>query len=199
MRSTVATLLLFCIKIQTSIAPTPRGPGDISLTDRKLAELLAKQKQLEEQSLSSTAGGSSSSGSGSGASAAFDRALSITLPNTSSSSASISAAAAASSSSAAAGVDDDREDRALVAQRVAKQTAERRRAEEVPFQTRAMREVERLQKARVYSHALIRVQLPDRYTSAVLHVIVLYTITCNDCCAMCSDCCANSSVSSKQC
>jgi hypothetical protein len=76
---------------------------------------------------------------------------------------SAAAASAASSSSSAAAVDDDREDRALVAQRVAKQTAERRRAEEVPFQTRAMREVERLQKARVYSHALIRVQLPDRY------------------------------------
>jgi hypothetical protein len=152
---------------QTSIAPTPRGPGDISLTDRKLAELQAKQRQLEEQALSSTTAGSSSSSisssGGSGSSGAFDRALSITLPNTGASSSISAAAASAVASSSSAGVDDDREDRALVAQRVAKQTAERRRAEEVPFQTRAMREVERLQKARVYSHALIRVQLPDRY------------------------------------
>ncbi|CAM9353475.1 unnamed protein product [Phaeothamnion confervicola] len=50
-------------------------------------------------------------------------------------------------------IEESREDRALVAQRVARQLAERKKQEDVPFTTRAMRELEALQKTKVYAHA----------------------------------------------
>ncbi|KAG5175506.1 hypothetical protein JKP88DRAFT_98163 [Tribonema minus] len=131
----------------SSLAPQPKGSdAEPSITERRVAELLAKQRQIEAANA-----------------AAFDRELTVTLPG-----GGTSGGGGGSGGSAAAAVamdtgdDGGPSDKVLLAQRVARQLAERKREEATPFQTRAMRELERLQKAKAYSHALIRVQLPDR-------------------------------------
>lgn len=48
-------------------------------------------------------------------------------------------------------------DGGLLAKKMARQMAERKKRDEVPFQTKAMREIERLQKATVYRTTVIKV------------------------------------------
>ncbi|CBJ34249.1 conserved unknown protein [Ectocarpus siliculosus] len=60
------------------------------------------------------------------------------------------------------GGDGERGDGGLLAKKVARQIAERKKQDEVPFQTKAMREIERLQKSTVYRTTVIKVQFPDR-------------------------------------
>ncbi|CAM9534005.1 unnamed protein product [Scytosiphon promiscuus] len=142
----------------TSTAPTPKGPQEQSLTEKRLQELLAKRADV-------VSGG------------VPDRDIRVVLP--SQAAAAAAAAAAASSSDGAlsqggasgvgggggsgqGGVDGERGDKSLLAKKVARQMAERKKQDDVPFQTKAMREIERLQKATVYRTTLIKVQFPDR-------------------------------------
>lgn len=60
------------------------------------------------------------------------------------------------------GGDAERGDGGLLAKKVARQIAERKKREEVPFQTKAMREIERLQKATVYRTTIIKVRQPQQ-------------------------------------
>uniref|UniRef100_A0A7S2RKB7 UBX domain-containing protein n=1 Tax=Rhizochromulina marina TaxID=1034831 RepID=A0A7S2RKB7_9STRA len=53
-------------------------------------------------------------------------------------------------------------DAGLVAKAMAAKMAQAKRAEDVPFQTKAMRELAQLEKARVYERTIVRVQFPDR-------------------------------------
>lgn len=55
------------------------------------------------------------------------------------------------------GGEGERGDGGLLAKKVARQIAERKKRDEVPFQTKAMREIERLQKATVYRTTVIKV------------------------------------------
>lgn len=55
------------------------------------------------------------------------------------------------------GGDGERGDGGLLAKKVARQIAERKKQDEVPFQTKAMREIERLQKSTVYRTTVIKV------------------------------------------
>ncbi|CAM9715504.1 unnamed protein product, partial [Ectocarpus sp. 13 AM-2016] len=66
------------------------------------------------------------------------------------------------SSGMGGGGDGERGDGGLLAKKVARQIAERKKQDEVPFQTKAMREIERLQKSTVYRTTVIKVQFPDR-------------------------------------
>jgi hypothetical protein len=50
-----------------------------------------------------------------------------------------------------------------LAQSLARQQAVKKRNEEAPFRTRAQREIEALEGAKVYPHTLLRFHFPDRY------------------------------------
>ena len=67
---------------QTSVAPTPRSGAEQSLTERKLSELLARQREIE------AAGAPDES-------TPFDRQITISLPGTSTSTGTSTATAAA--------------------------------------------------------------------------------------------------------
>lgn len=58
-------------------------------------------------------------------------------------------------------------DGGLLAKKMARQIAERKKREEVPFQTKAMREIERLQKATVYRTTVIKVRCSAMQCSAL--------------------------------
>ncbi|CAB1120744.1 unnamed protein product [Ectocarpus sp. CCAP 1310/34] len=126
----------------TSTAPTPKDPQESSLTEKRLEELLAK------------------------------RAAVVTLPSQAAAAAAAAAAGGFSvgaagrerdgSSGMGGGGDGERGDGGLLAKKVARQIAERKKQDEVPFQTKAMRDIERLQKSTVYRTTVIKVQFPDR-------------------------------------
>ncbi|CAM9272979.1 unnamed protein product [Chrysoparadoxa australica] len=130
--------------MMTSTAPIPKPTGP-SATNQKLDELLAKRERIEGGNLA-------------------DRAVKVTLPGQGGENGSRSGTGSLGSTAAMSkdGQRGELGDQALIAQRVARLQAERKKKEEVPFQTKAMRDVERLSKAKAYAHTLIRVQLPDR-------------------------------------
>ncbi|CAM9226366.1 unnamed protein product, partial [Discosporangium mesarthrocarpum] len=136
-----------------STAPTPRAPNEKSVTEQRLDELRAKRDSIEAGEVP-------------------DREIKVTLP---SQAALVAATQAASTvfgrgrgggeGSLALEVEEAASsagDGSLIAKKVARQIAERKKQEDAPFQTRAMRELEQLQRSRAYKSTIIKVQFPDR-------------------------------------
>eukprot|EP00904_Undaria_pinnatifida_P005516 jgi/Undpi1/2094/HiC_scaffold_12.g05480.m1 len=170
----------------TSTAPTPKGSQEQSLTEKRLQELLAKRADV-------VAGGVPER----------DIQASVVLP---SQAAALAAAVklereagtgnsgyggGGSGGGRGGGPVDGRVggDGGLIAQKIARQMAERKKQEDIPFQTKAMREIERLQKATVYRTTIIKVQFPDR---AVLQATFASTEDVKDLAKVVRDCLADS-------
>lgn len=115
------------------------GPDSnyVSPTEQQLQALQSQQKKLEN-SLHKPL---------------LDRELSASLPTTVSSNVS----AVASSAMRSEGPSDG----SLLASQFSKREKERRQREEKGFTTKAMRDLERLKKQKVYSHAQLRIQFSD--------------------------------------
>ncbi|KAJ1454029.1 hypothetical protein M885DRAFT_588352 [Pelagophyceae sp. CCMP2097] len=121
-----------CKGFITSLARKPQGIDEAqSDTHRKLAKLRAAAAKLEGEVVSPP------------------RQLRLTLRGQAPS-------AAASAADVAAA--EDRSDLGLVSKAAARQAAERRKAEDAPLTTSAMREVAKLEQAAVYAAAVVRVE-----------------------------------------
>jgi hypothetical protein len=119
-----------------SVVPRFGGGGEESSTERELKRLQGRRAAIE--------------------SVQADRQLTLIYPSTSNQSTTAPAVASAEEEV------DSRSDMAIIAQRVARIQAERKRAEDAPFQTQAMRELHRLRNAVVYNSTLLRIQFPTR-------------------------------------
>mmetsp|Transcript_14638 Transcript_14638/g.21591 ORF Transcript_14638/g.21591 Transcript_14638/m.21591 type:complete len:588 (+) Transcript_14638:71-1834(+) len=118
------------------------GPGDnyVSITEKKVQELQSQQKKLEE-SMHNKVG---------------DREISAFLPNT----ASVVMDPSFGNAAAAAGQSDGY----LLAKQFQKREQDRQQREEGGFTTKAMRDLQKLKKQKVYSHAQLRIQFSDGST-----------------------------------
>jgi len=110
----------------------------ISTTEKKVQELQSQQKKLEK-SMHNQVG---------------DREISAFLPNT----APVVLDSAGRGTSAAA---SGQSDGSLLAKQFQKREQERKQREEGGFTTKAMRDLQRLKKQKVYSHTQLRIQFSD--------------------------------------
>ena len=113
-------------------APDPYADAGMSSTERQLQNLQSKKEKLEREMQDIES----------------DRGLVAYLPGN-------GPAPAASSGSGG------KSDSSLVAARMKRMEEERKKREEGGFTTKAMRDLEKMKKAKVYSHAQIRVNFPD--------------------------------------
>lgn len=129
----------FNIQAATVGAPNPNSiapDGGKSSTDRKLEILQQKQKRLEESIQTLT-----------------DREISAFLP--------YETGPIVSLSSPGDSILDAKGDGALLAAAAKKKIEERKKQAEGGFTTKSMREIERMKKAKVYSHAHLKIYFPD--------------------------------------
>jgi len=118
-------------------APDPYAEAGMSSTERQLQNLQSKKERLERemQDIESDRG--------------------LVVYRAGSGPAPIGATTTASSSGGG------KTDSSLVAARMKRMEEERKKREEGGFTTKAMRDLEKMKKAKVYSHAQIRVNFPD--------------------------------------
>mmetsp|Transcript_28327 Transcript_28327/g.59996 ORF Transcript_28327/g.59996 Transcript_28327/m.59996 type:complete len:659 (+) Transcript_28327:119-2095(+) len=118
-------------------APDPYAESSVSTTERRLQQLQSKKDKMERDMQSQTEA---------------DRGLVAYLAG--------SGPVVTEAATVATG-GGGKTDSSLVAARMRRMEEERKKREEGGFTTKAMRDLERMKKAKVYSHAQIRVNFPE--------------------------------------
>ncbi len=124
------------VSMSMTVGREHRGP---SITERKLAELKQKQEAIQ--------------------STLPPRHIQIFPPSSSSSSSSVGGGGGGGGWEESFPLNNDMQQ---IAKSVAAKMAQKKREEDAPFRTKAQRELEALEKAKVYPHTLLRLQCPDR-------------------------------------
>mmetsp|Transcript_28570 Transcript_28570/g.57737 ORF Transcript_28570/g.57737 Transcript_28570/m.57737 type:complete len:664 (+) Transcript_28570:173-2164(+) len=123
-------------------APDPyNNASSVSLTERQLKQLQSKKDKLEREMQVKIE---------------LDRGLAAYRPGNSGPTVEMVV-----SSSGGSGAVEGKGDSSLVASRLKRMEEERRKREEGGFTTKAMRDLEKMKKAKVYSHAQIRINFSD--------------------------------------